>query len=147
MLEELSSNFRKGRPAMPSAKRVAAKKWIQDAIKRPGRVREYLGIPEGEEIPRAKLNAAISKLEKSGANPSLLAALNLAKTLKTKVAATAEAANIRVAFNKENPPDLFSGLVKVLSREGLKDEANRVRQISKAILTAWARKDDKKAGM
>jgi hypothetical protein len=57
------------------------KKWIQDAIKRPGRVREYLGIPEGKDIPMGKLNEAIKK-EKGKDNKSLMSALLLAKRLK-----------------------------------------------------------------
>ena len=69
-----------------SAKRVAAG-WIQDAVKRPGRVRKYLGVPEGEKIPMGKLDAAIAKLEgntKSDDEVSLLRALLLAKRFKTK---------------------------------------------------------------
>jgi len=58
-----------------------AKKWIQDAIKHPGRVREYLNVPEGQDIPGGKLDAAIAKVKKSG-NKSLLSALLLAKRLK-----------------------------------------------------------------
>jgi len=57
------------------------KQWIQEAIKRPGRVRDYLGIPKGEDIPVTKLDGAISKERDSG-NKSLLSALLLAKRLK-----------------------------------------------------------------
>lgn len=69
-----------------TAQRVAAatrlaKKWIQDAIKRPGRVREYLGVPEGKDIPMGKLDEAIEKVKGTG-NKSLLSALMLAKRLK-----------------------------------------------------------------
>lgn len=71
---------------MPVEKQAAmahklAKKWISDAIKRPGRVREYLGVPEGKDIPMGKLNAAIEKVKGTG-NKSLLSALLLAKRLK-----------------------------------------------------------------
>lgn len=65
---------------MAAADRLAAK-WIQDAIKQPGRVREYLNVPEGESISMGKLNTAIGKVEGTG-NKSLLAALELAKRLK-----------------------------------------------------------------
>ena len=65
---------------MAAARRLATQ-WVQDAIKRPGRVRKYLGIPEGETIPMEKLNKAIEKLKGSG-NKSLLSALLLAKRLK-----------------------------------------------------------------
>jgi hypothetical protein len=58
-----------------------AKKWISDAIKRPGRVREYLGIPKGEDIPASKLDTAVEKVKGTG-NKSLLSALLLAKRLK-----------------------------------------------------------------
>ena len=64
-----------------AATEMLAKKWISEAIKRPGRVREYLGIPEGQEIPMAKLDAAIEKVKGTG-NKSLLGALLLAKRLK-----------------------------------------------------------------
>ena len=69
-----------------SAKKVAAD-WIQDAVKRPGRVRKYLGVPEGEKIPMGELDAAIAKLEgntKNDEEVSLLRALLLAKRFKTK---------------------------------------------------------------
>lgn len=85
--------FARSRPQSKTAtsstsRRIAAankiaEQWIQDAIKRPGRVREYLGIPEGETIPMGKLNAAIAKVKDTG-NKSLLAALMLAKRLKGK---------------------------------------------------------------
>lgn len=68
-----------------------AKKWIQDAIKRPGRVHEYLGVPEGEEIPMGKLNEAIEKVKGTG-NKSLLSALLLAKRLKKGLGKKAEEA-------------------------------------------------------
>lgn len=58
-----------------------ADKWIQDAIKRPGRVRDYLGVPKGQDIPMGQLDAAIKKVQGSG-DHSLLSALILAKRLK-----------------------------------------------------------------
>jgi carbonic anhydrase/acetyltransferase-like protein (isoleucine patch superfamily) len=59
-----------------------ADKWIQDAIKRPGRVREYLNVPEGQDIPMGKLDSAIEKVKGTG-DHSLLSALILAKRLKS----------------------------------------------------------------
>lgn len=64
-----------------SASTHLAKKWISDAIERPGRVHKYLGIPEDEKIPVSKLDAAIEKVKGTG-NKSLLSALLLAKRLK-----------------------------------------------------------------
>lgn len=61
------------------------KEWIAKAIKNPGRVRKYLGVPEGEKIPMAKLEAAIEKLKGQPDSPekrSLMAALVLARRLK-----------------------------------------------------------------
>lgn len=70
-----------------------SKDWIQDAIKKPGRLHKYFGIPEEENIPESKINSEISKLRKketrSKEETSLLRALNLAKTLK-KMANTIE---------------------------------------------------------
>jgi len=69
--------------------RKTAEKWIQDAIKKPGRVRKYLGIPEGEDVPAAKIDAAIAKLkakeDKSADEKSLLSALLLAKRFQSKL--------------------------------------------------------------
>jgi hypothetical protein len=58
-----------------------AEQWVQDAVKKPGRVREYLNIPEGQKIPMAKLDSAIEKVRKEG-DKSLLSALLLAKRFK-----------------------------------------------------------------
>lgn len=55
-----------------------AEQWIQDTLRNPGRVREYLGVPEGEKIPMSLINAAIDEV-KGTENPSLLGALVLAK--------------------------------------------------------------------
>lgn len=65
---------------MGAADRLA-KKWIQDAIKHPGRVHEYLGVPEGDDIPMGKIDSAIGKVKGTG-DKSLLSALELAKRLK-----------------------------------------------------------------
>lgn len=69
-----------------------AKEWIQDAIKQPGRVREYLGVPEGANIPMAKIDEAIQKQKREGGNKSILSALLLAKRLKKMHKGAAEAA-------------------------------------------------------
>ena len=37
---------------------MAAKKWISKAIKHPGALHRDLGVPQGQKIPAAKLNAA-----------------------------------------------------------------------------------------
>lgn len=38
-----------------------AKKWIQEAIGKPGALRAELGVKKGETIPEAKLKAAAKK--------------------------------------------------------------------------------------
>jgi len=56
---------------------MAAKKWIQKAIKKKGALHKELGVPEGKKIPAKKLaKAAKSK------NPTLKKRAVLAETLK-----------------------------------------------------------------
>jgi hypothetical protein len=42
---------------------TADKKWIQKAVKHPGRVHKYLGVSEGENIPKGKIQSALDKLK------------------------------------------------------------------------------------
>jgi hypothetical protein len=69
-----------------SASRVAAN-WIQDAIKRPGRLHKFFNVPEDEDIPEEKIEGEIKTLrkkkERSKKDTSLLRALNLAETLES----------------------------------------------------------------
>jgi len=53
-----------------------ANKWIQKAIKKPGALREALGVKKGQKIPAKKLEAAAKKPGKLGQRA------RLAKTLK-----------------------------------------------------------------
>ena len=53
-----------------------AEKWIQKAIKKPGALRESLGVKEGKPIPAKKLAAAAKKPGKMGQRA------RLAQTLK-----------------------------------------------------------------
>lgn len=55
------------------------KKFIQGAIKKPGALHAELGVPQGEKIPAAKLNAAAKKGGKLGQRA------RFAQTLKTIV--------------------------------------------------------------
>ena len=41
-------------------------KWIQKAIKKPGALRQQLGVKQGQKIPRKKLAAAAKKGGKLG---------------------------------------------------------------------------------
>jgi hypothetical protein len=68
--------------APPAERKKAAKDWIGGAVKREGRVRKYLGVGKGETIPMTELQAAIKDLEQRKSDPSLLAALRLAKRFK-----------------------------------------------------------------
>jgi len=52
------------------------KKWIQDAIQKPGSLRKSLGIKEGEKIPAKVLDKAAKAPGKTGQRA------RLAKTLK-----------------------------------------------------------------
>jgi hypothetical protein len=40
---------------------MAAKKWIQKAISKPGALRKSMGVKKGEKIPAKKLAAAAKK--------------------------------------------------------------------------------------
>jgi hypothetical protein len=40
---------------------MAEKKWIAEAIKKPGALRKELGVKEGKKIPEKKLEAAAKK--------------------------------------------------------------------------------------
>lgn len=52
------------------------KGWIAKAIKKPGQLHRDLNVPEGQPIPKAKLDAAAKRGGKVGARA------RLAKTLK-----------------------------------------------------------------
>lgn len=52
-------------------------KWIQGAIKHRGGLRKSLGVPQGEKIPAAKIEAATHSKD-----PKVRKQANLAKTLK-----------------------------------------------------------------
>lgn len=53
-----------------------AEKWIQKAIKKPGALRESLGVKAGHKIPAKKIEAAAKKTGKMGQRA------RLAKTLR-----------------------------------------------------------------
>lgn len=65
-----------------SSETLKAKKggWIQSAIKKPGALREQLGVKKGETIPKAKLAAAAKKGGKLGQRARL--AITLGKMRK-----------------------------------------------------------------
>lgn len=54
-----------------------AEKWIQKAIKHPGKLHRELGVPPGEKIPSKKLAKA-----RHSRNPTIRKEANLANTLK-----------------------------------------------------------------
>lgn len=66
-----------------------AEKWIQGAIKKPGALREKMGVKEGETIPKKEINAKISALKEESKGEKrleapkrmLLKQLVLARTL------------------------------------------------------------------
>jgi hypothetical protein len=61
---------------MAEKRKKKPKKWIQKAIKKPGALREQLGVPEDKPIPEEKLNRAAKKPGKLGKRA------RMAKTLK-----------------------------------------------------------------
>lgn len=58
------------------------KKWIKEAIKKPGALRKAMGVKEGENIPKGKLKAAAKKPGKMGQRARL--AMTLSKMKKKK---------------------------------------------------------------
>lgn len=58
-----------------------ARRWIQKAIRRPGALHRALGVPKGQKIPEAKLQAAASRAKREH-NSRLLRQVRLAQTLK-----------------------------------------------------------------
>lgn len=64
----------------------------------------------------------------------------------------ANVTNLYLAFNKENPSDLMSQLVKVLDkaskgaegtgRKGLQDVSSRVKGMAKNVADAWQKRDE-----
>ncbi|MDN7558209.1 hypothetical protein [Burkholderia orbicola] len=52
------------------------KKWIADAIKKPGALHKELGVPAGKKIPAKKLAAAAKKPGKIGQRARLAETLN-----------------------------------------------------------------------
>tara|TARA_B100000795_G_C22716256_1_gene405568 strand:- start:179 stop:691 length:513 start_codon:yes stop_codon:yes gene_type:complete len=67
-----------------AAKGGGKKDWIKDAVKKPGALREYMGVKEGKNIPKAKLNkvAAGKPATAGGSKPSskTVKRANLAKS-------------------------------------------------------------------
>lgn len=59
-----------------------AKNWIKGAIKKPGALREAMGVKKGETIPKAALAAAAKKPGKMGQRARL--AITLGKMNKGK---------------------------------------------------------------
>jgi hypothetical protein len=61
---------------MAGGKGRGGKNWIAGAIKRPGQLHRDLGVPEGQKIPQAQLDAAKKRGGKVGQRA------RLAETLK-----------------------------------------------------------------
>jgi hypothetical protein len=62
--------------AISKGSKFSGKNWIAKAISKPGQLHKDLGVPQGEQIPTAKLNAAAKQSGKVGQRA------RLAKTLK-----------------------------------------------------------------
>jgi hypothetical protein len=58
------------------------KKWIKDAIKKPGALRKTMGVKKGEKIPAKDLRKAAKKSGKTGQRARL--AMTLRKMNKKK---------------------------------------------------------------
>ena len=58
---------------------IMAEKWIQKAIKKPGALKESMGVKKGEKIPAKKLSAAAKKPGKMGQRARLAQTLGKLK--------------------------------------------------------------------
>ena len=63
--EVTKADILKGR-GVPGMKKGGSTKWIQEAVKKPGALRNSLGVKKGEKIPAGKLAAAAKKPGKMG---------------------------------------------------------------------------------
>ena len=84
---KVAKDIKENRAAKKEAKKAAelpkqnkGGNWIQGAIKKPGALREQLGVKKGETIPKAKLAAAAKKGGKLGQRARL--AITLSKMKK-----------------------------------------------------------------
>ena len=60
------------------------KKWIKKAIKKPGALREEMGVKKGEKIPKKELAKAAKKPGKTGQRARLATTLSKMKKKKGK---------------------------------------------------------------
>lgn len=62
-------------------------KWIQKAVKRPGRAHELTGTPKGKKIPVSKLNKKIASTKRSATSPSSPKGKKYSKGERSKLSA------------------------------------------------------------
>jgi|TARA_R110001583_G_scaffold192681_1_gene359504 hypothetical protein len=67
---------------------VMAKKWIDDAIKKPGALRKQMGIKKGDTIPAAKLNKESTRLRKKAERGKTLSKEDSTKYRRVRLAQT-----------------------------------------------------------
>ncbi len=76
--EVTKADILKGR-GVAMKKGGSTSKWIQSAIKKPGALRESMGVKKGEKIPAKKLAAAAKKPGKMGQRARLAQTLSKLK--------------------------------------------------------------------
>ena len=69
----------RGVDGMKKGGKVSGKKWIQEAIKKPGALRKSMGVKEGEKIPAGKLAKAAKAPGKMGQRARLAQTLSKMK--------------------------------------------------------------------
>lgn len=79
--EAMAKPFVESKPEPKAKPLEESGKWAADAVKRPGRLHKYFGVPEDQKIPMSKIKAAYNKLkdkeDKSAEETSLMRALAL----------------------------------------------------------------------
>jgi hypothetical protein len=73
---------KKSSPKRPKKKGSSSKKWIQNAVKKPGQLHKDLGVPEGEKIPEGEIAKAAKRPGKVGQRARF--ALNMKKIRRGK---------------------------------------------------------------
>ena len=99
-------------------------KWIQGAVKRPGRLRKYFGMEVGEKIPMGRLVSACKKLQdkedKSSEETSLMRAMALGIRLK---GGDVPGGGVKLGLHSEDVDELEeTASVRQMSDEDLKKQ-------------------------
>lgn len=108
-------------------------KWIQDAIKKPGALRQSLGKEAGEKISKSEIGDEIAKLKKKDKDPSKEGVQGLSKSDLTKYRRLNLAKTLKgLKEHKEQENYMFFGNLETMKRlidELMKMDQHKIDQI------------------